>query len=302
LREALPGSQYQWIIPYLWVLPGLAYLLFFWGYPSLYAVWLSFTDANLGSESSRFVGLVNYKRILQDPLFWISLKNTGVLLAASVVLEVSLGLGVAVHIHARGRAWQAFLTTVLLLPWLFSELVSALTWRWIFHEPLGLLNAFLRYLGFPGVPWLSRPDTAMASLVVVSLWQGIGISTMVILAALKAIPWRLLDLASLDGAVGWRRIWHVFLPQLRGVLALDSLLVAIKSLGAFTLVFAMTGGGPGYATEILATYVYRLSFFHYELGYASAVGICLASLFLVLTLLVVLLPRRTPVYGYERMK
>jgi multiple sugar transport system permease protein len=122
---------------------------------------------------------------------------------------------------------------------------------------------------------------------------------MVIFAALKAIPDRMLDLASMDGAIGWQRLWHVVLPQLKGVLLLDCLLVGIKSMGAFTMVFALTGGGPGYATEIIATYVYRLSFFHYELGYGSAVAMCLAFLFLLLAFLVFLVPRRMIVRGYE---
>ncbi|MEW6439568.1 MAG: sugar ABC transporter permease [bacterium] len=289
-------------MPYLWILPGLGYLFFFWGYPALYAVWLSLTETNLGSEQSRFVGLANFGRILLDPLFWISLKNSGVLAAASVVLEVSLGLGVAVHLHGSGGKRQAVVMAVLLLPWLFSEVVSALTWRWMFHEPLGMLNVFLRHVGLQGVPWMSRPATAMATVVIVSLWQGIGISTMVVLAALKGIPGRLTDLALLDGAEGWSRLRHVLLPQLKGVLMLDGLLVAIKSLGAFTLVFALTGGGPGYATEILATYIYRLSFYRDQLGYASAVGVCLACLFLAFTWLLFLLPRGDPGRFLERTR
>jgi multiple sugar transport system permease protein len=276
------------------VLPSLGYLLFFWGYPAGYTLLLSLTDTTFGPGGGHFVGLENYRRLLEDPLFWISLKNSGVLFAASILLEVSLGLAAAFYLHASARPWKGILIAALLLPWLFSEIVTAMTWRSVFHEPFGLLNGLLRHAGLDPFPWLSRPGTAMAALVAASLWQGVGISALVILAALQAIPLRLMDLASIDGAVGWKRFRHVLLPQLRGVLLLDGMLVGIKSLGSFTLVFALTGGGPGYGTEVLATHVYRLTFSHYELGHASAVGACLAGLFLCLVWIVTLLQRGGP--------
>lgn len=285
------------VIPYVFVLPALVYLLFFWGYPAGYAFFLSLTDTTFGPGTSHFVGLENYRLLLEDPLFWISLKNSSVLFVASVLLEVSLGLAVALYLSASGKRWKGILIVVLLLPWLFSEIVTAMTWRSIFHEPFGLLNGLLRQAGITEVPWLSRPNTAMAALVIASLWQGVGISAMVILAALQAIPPRLMDLASIDGAVGWRRFLHVVLPQLKGVLLLDGMLVGIKSLGSFTLVFALTGGGPGHGTEVLATHMYRLTFSHYELGHASAVGVCLAGLFLGLVSIVYLLQRGGPEPG-----
>jgi multiple sugar transport system permease protein len=280
--------------PYVFVLPALVYLLFFWGYPAGYALFLSLTDTTFGSGTSHFVGLENYRQLLEDALFWTSLKNSSVLFVASVLLEVSLGLAVALYLSKSGKRWKGILIVTLLLPWLFSEIVTAMTWRSVFHEPFGLLNGLLRQTGITGVPWLSRPKTAMTALVVASLWQGIGISAMVILAALQAIPSRLMDLASIDGAHGWRRFLYVVFPQLKSVLLLDGMLVGIKSLGSFTLVFALTGGGPGHGTEVLATHVYRLTFSHYELGHASAVGVCLAGLFLGLVSIVYLLQRGGP--------
>jgi ABC-type sugar transport system permease subunit len=285
------------VTPYVFVLPALVYLLFFWGYPAGYALFLSFTDTTFGPGTSRFVALDNYELLLQDPLFWISLKNSTVLFVASVLLEVSVGLGVALYLSKAGKRWKGLLIMALLLPWLFSEIVTAMTWRSVFHEPFGLLNGLLRQAGIPEVAWMSRPNTAMAALIIASLWQGVGISAMVILAALQAIPARLMDLASIDGAAGWRRFLHVVLPQLKGVLLLDAMLVGIKSLGSFTLVFALTGGGPGHGTEVLATHVYRLTFSHYDLGHASAVGVCLAGLFLGLVSIVYLLQRGGPEPG-----
>jgi len=137
----------------------------------------------------------------------------------------------------------------------------------------------------------------MGAILAASLWQGAGISALVILAALRAIPSSLLDVSLTDGAAGWKRFRYVILPQIRAVLLLDCLLVGIKSLGAFTLVFALTGGGPGYATEILATYVYRLTFFLHEPGYASAAGIVLALLFFTLVFLVFLQRRAVAFLG-----
>jgi ABC-type sugar transport system permease subunit len=276
------------------VLPSLLYLLFFWGYPAGYAFYLSLTDATFGPGTTHFVGLGAYRLLLQDPLFWTSLKNSGILFGASVFLEVSLGLAIALYLSASGKRTRDVLIIAMLLPWLFSEIVTAMTWRSIFMEPLGLLNGLLREAGLPGFPWLGRPHTAMAALVAASTWQGIGISALVILAALQTIPSSLKDLASIDGAVGWREFLYVLLPQLKGVLLLDAMLVGIKSLGSFTLVFALTGGGPGYGTEVLATYVYRLTFSHYDLGIASAAGVCLAGLFLSLVAIVYLLQRGGP--------
>ncbi len=296
-QAAPPHRVDQAVTPYVFVIPALVYLLFFWGYPAGYAFFLSLTNSTFGAAASRFVGLDNYRQLLQDGLFWISLKNSGILFFSSVILEVSLGLAVALYLSAAQRRWKGILIVALLLPWLFSEIVTAMTWRSVFHEPFGLLNGLLRQAGISEVAWLSRPNTAMAALVIASLWQGIGISALVILAALQAVPARLMDLASIDGAVGWRRFLHVLLPQLKGVLLLDAMLVGIKSLGSFTLVFALTGGGPGHGTEVLATHVYRLTFSHYELGHASAVGVCLAGLFLVLVSVVYLLQRGGPEPG-----
>ncbi len=276
------------LTPYLLVLPALAYLLFFWGYPTLYAFVLSLTDASLGHEGVRFVGLNNYLQLFRDPVFRTALQNTGIFLAGSVLLEVTAGLVLALILVRSSVRWRGILITLLLLPWLFSPLVSALTWRWIFHEPFGLLNAALHTAGLHGMPWLARPWSAMGAILLASLWQGAGISALVLLTALRAIPSNLLDASLTDGAAGWKRLRYVILPQIRGVLLLDCLLVSIKSLGAFTLVFALTNGGPGYATEILASYVYRLTFFHYRVGIASAAGIILALLFLALVSIVFL--------------
>jgi multiple sugar transport system permease protein len=287
-RSGRSRKPFRALTPYLLVLPALTYLLFFWGYPTLYAFVLSLTDASIGRESARFVGAANYLFLFRDPVFGVALRNTGILATGSVLLEVSVGLLVSLVLFRAGRRTRGFLITVLLVPWLFPPLVSALTWRWIFHEPFGLLNQALHALGATGIPWLARPWTAMGAILLASLWQGAGISALVILAALRMIPSNLLDLSLTDGAAGWKRFRHVLLPQIRGVLLLDCLLVAIKSLGAFTLVFALTGGGPGTSTEILASYVYRLNFFQYEPGKASAAGILLAFLFLVLVCLVFL--------------
>jgi ABC-type sugar transport system permease subunit len=288
LPQGTPARHGPGLIPYLLVFPALAYLLFFWGYPTLYACFLSLTDASPGGQGARFVGLDNYLYLFKDPVFRVSLRNTGIFLAGSVFLEVTVGLGIALILVRSASRWKGFLIAVLLLPWLFSPLVSALTWRWIFHEPFGLLNAALHAAGITGMPWLAVPWSAIGAILLASLWQGAGISALVILAALRAIPANLLDVSLTDGAAGWRRFRYVTLPQIRGVLLLDCLLVGIKSLGAFTLVFALTGGGPGSSTEILASYVYRLTFFHYEPGYASAAGIFLAFLFLALVCLVFL--------------
>ena len=297
-----PKPEQSTATPYLLVLPALAYLFFFWGYPALYAFYLSLTDASLIRDAVHVVGAANYLHLLRDSLFWVSLKNTGILLAGSVLLEVSFGLWIALYLHRSGKRIKGLLITVLLLPWLFSELVSALTWRGMFSEPFGLLNAVLHQAGLSGIPWLSRPWSAMCALLTASLWQGVGISTMVILAALQGVPPSLLDLSVMDGAVGWRGLRHVILPQIRGVLLLDCLLVGIKSMGAFTLVFALTGGGPGHGTEVLASYVYRLTFFNYEPGYASAAGIFLAFLFLFLVFLVFLQQRTTQAFRQKEMQ
>ncbi len=287
------------VTPYLFVMPALLYLFCFWGYPAGYAFYLSLTDTSLGTLAGSYTGLENYRRLFQDPLFWISLRNSGVLLAACVPLEVSIGLAAALYISRSARRYRGVLIVTLLLPWLFSEIVTAITWRWVFQEPFGLVNGLLRQAGLPQVPWLGRPNTAMAALVVASLWQGVGISTLVILAALRSIPKRLMDQAAIDGAVGRKRLLHVVLPQLKGVLLLNGMLVSIKSLASFSLVFALTGGGPGYGTEVLATYVYRLTFSHYELGYASALGVCLAVLFLGLVSIVLLFQRGGPAAAHR---
>ena len=288
MRRDAAGSSGLSAEPYLLVLPALILVLAFWGYPAVYALVLSFTDSTLSTHAGNYVGLGNYVALFDDPVFGVSVRNTAVLLGASVVLEVSVGMGAAFLLLGAGRRQRACLVTLLLVPWLFSDLVSALTWRWVFHEPCGLLNAVLSVVGVEGPAWLGRPWSALTAILTASLWQGAGMSALVLFAALRTVPTDLLELSITEGVTGWQRFRHVTLPMIRGVLILDALLVAVKSLGTFTLVFALTGGGPGQSTEVLATYAYRLLFVQYESGSASAVGIFLAALFLVPVFLVYL--------------
>lgn len=203
-------------------------------------------------NAARFVGLGNYIKLVQDPVFWITLKHTAIWIGLTVPLQMGLGL-IAALILNRQFPWRGLARALVIIPWALPSVVIALMWRWIYDANTGVLNEILLRLSIiqSAIPWLADPDKALYAVVVTLTWQGFPFFAVMILAGLQGIPRSRYEAASIDGASAWRQFRHVTLPGIAGVLATAGLLRIIWVANSIDVIFVMTGGGPGYATQMM---------------------------------------------------
>jgi multiple sugar transport system permease protein len=267
----------------LFISPWLLGFLIFTAGPMLASLFLSFCKYDL--NTLKWVGGKNYQVLFtQDPLFWKSLGNTAIYVLFSVPIGLTGSLLIALLLNQKVRG-MPFFRTAFYLPSLVPAVASSLVWMWVFHPDSGILNYTLSLLGIKGPAWLLDPDTALASLIVMSLW-GIGGGRMIIfLAGLQGIPDDLYEAASLDGAKGWAVFRHVTLPMLSPTIFFNLILGIIGSFQVFTSAFVMTGGGPNNATMMYVLYLYNNAFRYFKLGKASAMAWILFAILLVFTVI-----------------
>ncbi|MEQ4511412.1 MAG: sugar ABC transporter permease [Dickeya sp.] len=254
---------------WLLLLPAATLLLLLTLYPIGQMLLYSFSKVDYAAASRSWVGLENYRQLFADWFFTTSLKNTLLFSVGSSLLQVLLGLVLALLLyrHFPGRQW---VLSLLIYPMMISTLVCSAIWRVWFHYDFGLLNNCLTALGLMPQPWLSSPHLALWSLMLVDIWQWTPMACLIILAGLQGIPKDILEAAQSDGANGWKRLWYVTLPLIRQPLMLALLLRSIDTFKLFDKVYALTGGGPGYSTETLSLYIYQQGFKFFNLGLASA--------------------------------
>jgi multiple sugar transport system permease protein len=275
------------------VLPALALLVAAAAYPTAYLAWLALCDWTPTSNGAVFVGLRHLKQLLtDDPFFWhaagVTLLYTTVALAAELGLGLALALAlvgmpqigrVAAASPSRRRAIGA-LRAALATPMMLTPVVVGLSWRVLFDPDLGLLNEALALVGIRGPAWVAEPRTALASLVLVDVWQWTPFFVLTLSAALVGAPRAQHEAAVLDGAGAWQRLVHLALPGLRHAIASAVLLRGVDLFKAFDVIFIVTEGGPGTATETLNLYTYRV-LRRFDIGYAAAIGLALLALSLV---------------------
>jgi multiple sugar transport system permease protein len=267
----------------LMVAPSLVVLVLTTTFPLLYLFWSSFQSINLAMPFlDGFVGLANYRRMLGDSSFWHSLSLTGIYTVSTVVLQIVIGLGLALLV-LRIPAGQWMFRIVAILPIVLAPVVVGLFFRTLMFAPeFGILDFAVRWLGFGPVNWLGSPTPALVSVIIIHTWQWTPFAFLVLLASLAAVPPDVYEAARIDRANAFRRFWHITLPLIRPALVIVIIMRSMIALSAFAAIFAATGGGPGTATEILNLYAYRTSFVTLDFGYGSALAVAL----LVLTLLV----------------
>ncbi|MFB7633966.1 carbohydrate ABC transporter permease [Streptomyces sp. NPDC056149] len=240
------------------------------GIPLVRGLYLSLTDANEANversigmnhlpATYHFTGLANYRAVLTDGVFWGRLGWTVTWTLACVVLTFLIGLALATLLNRRLRGRTVY-RLALILPWAIPAFVSVFTWRMLYNEKNGLLNKVLAGGGIDGVPWLNDPTWAKLSVIAVNVWLGVPFMLVALLGGLQSIPGELYEAAEMDGAGAWQRFRHITAPGLRAVSSTVLLLSTIWTFNMFPVIFLLTRGGPGDATEILVTYAYRLSF------------------------------------------
>ncbi len=269
---------------YIFLMPWLLGLLFFAAGPILASLFFSFTQYNI-LGTPKFTGVQNYGRALlgEDKLFWSSLGRTFYYAVVSVPLGVMGSLLLAILLNQALKGTSLF-RTLFFLPHLTPIVASAILWIWIFHPQIGPANAFLAKLGLPTLGWLRVRSTAIPSLILISLWGGIGGNRMMIfLAGLQGVPQELYDAAKIDGAGVWQRFRHVTLPMISPTMLFNLILGILGGLNVFSMAFVATQGGPNWGTWFYALHLYRHSFEYFQMGYASTLAWILAAILMTLT-------------------
>jgi len=266
---------------YLFLLPALVLLAAFTFYPVVFGTVLSLFEYNVIAPP-RWVGLAHFRALWEDRYFWTALQNSVKYLAVVPVLQAcAIVLALGVHRSVRGIAW---LRAAYYLPVVTSIVVVGILWRWLYDDA-GLINYVLLRLSLIHAPvhWLANPSLALYAVMFVTLWKGLGYYMVIYLAGLDAIPPGYAEAAALDGAGPVRLLLHVTLPLLRPSVLLATTLSAIAALRVFEEVYVMTGGGPVYSTYTMFYYMFDQAFGALHLGYAAAVGVVLAAITIVLS-------------------
>lgn len=256
------------------LLPLLLFLAAMVGLPVIYAVWLSLTDFHFGSEPV-FSGLHNYAQMATDPLFWSGLRITFVLYLLCLVLQIAFGVWLGLLLN-RLTVMRRLVRTILLSPFVMPPVVVAMMWVIILDPSLGVANYILEGLGLPPSGWLSSPHIVVPVFAVLDTWQAAPLVGLLVLGGLQTMPDGVYEAASLDGA-GTRALFlHITLPLLAPTLVTVAVLRSIDLLRFFDLIYIITQGGPGNASNTLNIYAFRRGFEFFDMGYASALMIALS--------------------------
>jgi multiple sugar transport system permease protein len=270
-REAITG--------YLLISPNLIVFGLFMLLPLILTFVVSAQETS-GLGPAEWVGLDNYTELVDDGVFWRSLINTVGYAAVTVPLGLALGLAVAMLLNT--AVWlRDVMRTIYYLPVVISGVAAGLIAQWMFNENIGVVNKLLGFVGLGSVSWQSSPVWAITSVVLLTLWVGVGFNMVVYLAALQSIPREYYDASAVDGANSLQQFRHVTLPGLGTATGFLAIYGVILSFQAFDLIYILTGGGPGDATEVLGTYAYDQAFSARERGYGSAIGVVLYLLLVV---------------------
>ncbi len=270
---------------YLFVLPSFAHLLLFFLIPLGFSLWLSFHDwRGLVTRDIPFVGLDNYRFMLEDTRWWRAVRNTLFYTFVSVPLGMVVSLAIAVVMNLRLRGVYLF-RAMFFLPVVTSWVAVSIVWLWVLDGNIGLLNYALGLIGIPGPRWLENPDTAMLALIIIATWKGAGFQMIIWLAGLQGVPSVLYEAAVVDGATRWQRFRFVTLPMLAPTTFFLLITGVIGSFQVFTPVFVMTQGGPRGSTDVAVYRIYERAFVNFDFGYASALAWVLFAFIFVATLI-----------------
>lgn len=268
--------------PYLFILPAFLISFTFIIVPLITSLTYSFTDYNLVSKS--FVGLENYKMLLDDTAFKRALINTIVYTFFVVAINAILGLIVATFLNEKWLKGSKVFRTVIYTPYTVSVVAASMIWLY-HYDPNGLLNTILSALGIKQQLWLDNPDLALPCLIVVAVWQGMGYCMVMYLAGYQSIPTYLYDAARIDGASKIQMFFKISIPMLAPTTYLTLIMTIMSSFQVFGQVYNMTGGGPAYRTTTLVHQIYMQAFVGWRMGYASAISVVLLVISMTITLL-----------------
>ncbi|MCI3244059.1 MULTISPECIES: carbohydrate ABC transporter permease [Streptomyces] len=270
-RRRLSRKHREWLAAGLFLAPDVLGLLVFVAVPMVLSIGLSFFQVS-GFGSYEWIGLGNYRRMMDDPLFWDSMKITGeyVVILVPVLFCVSLGLGLLVKQKLPG---VGVYRTALFLPYVISLVVVGVLWKFLLDEQTGVVNRAMRAAGFDGESWLGSPSLALGCVIAVMVWVMMGYYMIIFLAGLQEIPKEFYEAAKLDGAGPWTTFRTITWPLLRPTSFFVLLMSTVAAItGGLDLIFVLTNGGPANGTSLAIFYIYQQAFGFGEYGYASAMG------------------------------
>jgi multiple sugar transport system permease protein len=274
----------QNLIAYSFILPNLLGFALFTLVPMVFSLALAFMNWD-GANVVTFAGLDNFRQLIRDETFRIALVNTFYYVAGTVppTMVASLALALLLNQRLRGRN---FFRATFFFPYVSSLVAVAVVWNMLFHPAMGPVNQFLVSLGVENPPrWSASVDWAMPTVILASIWRGVGYYMVIYLAALQGIPSYLYEAAEIDGASAWQRFRYITLPMLTPATFFVSMMLTIACFKIFDLVMVMTRGGPGRATNVLVIHTYNTAFREFRFGYSSAIALVLFAIVLVITII-----------------
>ena len=279
-------------LAWLFLLPGLAILAVFMAYPFVYGIYISLTDAFVGLPGEQLIWFENYRRLLDDPIFLKTVRNTFIYGFGTVPFKLLLGLLLALVLNQTFRLSRVF-RAFLLLPWIVPTAISSLAFLMLYNGVLSPISWLLNDLGIISgkINFLGEPVNAIISLCVANIWRGIPFFGISILAGLQAVPDELNEAAALDGANAWQRFWVVTWPVIRNITLIATLFSVIWTFADFQLIYVLTKGGPANSTHVFGTYSYQTLGFT-DLGTAAAISLYMFPILAVLAVILLRFVRR----------
>lgn len=265
------------LTPYFLVAPSVLLMLLIVAYPIVNSLGMSLMEYKLFKlYDTHFVGMTNYAAALRDPIFLESLWNSFLWVGFGVFFQFVFGLLLALLLNRQFRG-RGLMRSLVLIPWVTPGILIGLMWTWMYDGNYGVINDILYKLGLieQYVPWLARSATSLASVIVTIVWQGVPFFAIMLLAGLQTIPRELYEAAEVDGASLWQSFWSITLPMLAPTIFVTSLLRIIWVANSVDVIYAMTGGGPGYSSLTLSVYAFVKARTALDFGYASALSIYL---------------------------
>lgn len=258
---------------WLLILPTLIIMAVFTVYPLADGLRLAFTNMHLLRETSDFVGLDNFERLLSDEVFWLSLRHSIELTVAVVVLQLVFGLILALAMD-QDLPYMGVFKSIIMASWVIPVAATVIMFKFMAQPDIGLINIGLRSIGLEELEryWLGDPNVAFPFIMVLHLWRNVPFYGVAFLAAMQAVPQSFYEAAEIDGANAWQRFRHVTLPGIRNMIVVMVTIHVLWTFNNFDFVFLATGGGPVNTTDVLPVYVYRQSWNSYTVGYASSIG------------------------------
>ncbi|MCJ7842254.1 sugar ABC transporter permease [Lederbergia sp. NSJ-179] len=281
--KKIPGKRTEEKWFYLFISPWIIGFLCFILGPIVASFFLSFTDWDLFTPA-KWVGLDNYKNLVQDKIFWKTVYNTFYFALISVPLTMILSLGMA-YLLAHKMRGMSFFRTIFYLPALVPIVASSMIFKFILAPDNGVINHFLAFFGIEGPAWLLDPTWVKMSFVFLAIW-GVGANMVLLLAAIQGVPEELYESADMDGASKFKKFIHITIPIISPVIFFNLIMGIIGSLQAFSQIYILTGGGPNNASNMMVPYLFSNAFEFYKMGYASSIAWVLFIIIIIFTVIV----------------